>query len=212
MNVEEIRRRFRTPRAEDYPELRGYSREAIYEGKMGPGGLYLAAQTSRRLGLSHGQRVLDLGCGQGVSSVFLAKYYGVDVIAVDLWVSATDLYRRLEDHGVSRSVVPLNLDITKGLPFSHDYFNAIFRMDSIHYYGGSLEFWGRLLPHLKSGGQLSIGSPCFSAEFSPDALRNLPPEYDDGTELWSQEFSRYHSPPWWADLLDRTGLLSPNNS
>lgn len=43
------------------PRVAGLTRDAIYEGKLGPGGLYLAAQMSRRMGLTTGQRVLDLG-------------------------------------------------------------------------------------------------------------------------------------------------------
>jgi hypothetical protein len=48
MNIHEIKKNFRTPKAVDYPELQGYSPDAIYEGKMGPGGLYLAAQITFR--------------------------------------------------------------------------------------------------------------------------------------------------------------------
>jgi len=35
-------------------------------------------------------RVLDLGCGKALSSIFLAKEYGTQVWATDLWISATD--------------------------------------------------------------------------------------------------------------------------
>ena len=126
MNIDRIRREFRTPAAADYPELQGYSRTAIYEGKMGPGGLYLSAQMSRRMHLSAGQRVLDLGCGGGATSVFLAKKFGVSVVAIDLVISATEKYRRFQQHGVEDRVVPLNLDITQELPFAHDYFDAVF--------------------------------------------------------------------------------------
>jgi hypothetical protein len=52
-----------------------------------------------------------------------------------------------------------------------------------------------------------IGSPCFDREFSEKALGNLPEEYDDGSDLWADEFSQYHSPSWWSDLLEATGSL-----
>jgi len=205
MNVEEIKNNFRTPAMEDYPELQGYSRADVYNGKMGPGGLYLAAQIARGLNLSQGQRVLDLGCGRGASSIFLAKHYEVSVVAVDLWISATKLYQQFQKHGVEDRVVPLNLDVTKDLPFADDYFNAIFCMDSVHYYGGTVSFWNHLLPHLKRGGRLGVGSPCFNQEFSPETLKALPSVYDDGTDLWPDEFSKYHSPAWWKGLIQNTG-------
>jgi len=206
MNIKQIKATFRTPAASDYPELQGYTRDEIYESKMGPGGLYLAAQMSRRMGLAAGQRVLDLGCGGGASSVFLAKRFGVAVVAVDLVATATDKYRRFQQHGVEERVIPLNLDITEKLPFATSYFDAIFCMDSVHYYGGSIDFWAHLLPHLKPGGILCLGSPCFNVEFTADMLESLPVEYDDGSGTWTQEFSRYHSPEWWRDLLAQTGL------
>ena len=80
-------------------------------------------------------------------------------------------------------------------------------MDSVHYYGGTPAFWSHLLPHLKPGGILCLGSPCFNAEFTTEMLENLPVEYDDGSDLWPAEFSRYHSPGWWKALLSETGCM-----
>ena len=179
---------------------------------MGPGGLYLAAQMARRLRLVEGERVLDLGCGRGATSAFLAKQFGVSVVAVDLWVSATEMHERFESHGVVDRVVPLNLDVNATLPFARDYFDAVFCMDSVHYYGGSLQFWERLLPHLKPLGRLCIGSPCFSAEFSSAAMQALPSVYDNDTDLWPREFSQYHSPAWWASLIRQTGVMDVRES
>ena len=212
MNVDEIKKIFRTPAAEGYPELQNYSRTDIYEGKMGPGGLYLATQMARRLHLSEGQRVLDLGCGKGVTSAFLAKHFGISVIAVDLWISSTQLYERFQHHNIDDRIVPLNLDITNRLPFATDFFDAIFCMDSIHYYGGTQGFGDHLLPHLKSGGRLCLGSPCFNEEFSAEVSHALPYVYDDGTDLWPKEFSRYHSPAWWKTLIDQTGCMDVQES
>ena len=212
MHVEEIRKLFRRVSPGAYPELAGYTREEIYDGKMGPGGLYLATQMARRLKLSAGMRVLDMGCGNGATSVFLAKQYGVTVVAVDLWVSATKLFQRFRQHEVDERVVPLNLDVTGKIPFPNDYFDAIFCMDAIHYFGGTVAFWHHILPHLKPGGTLCIGSPCFSSEFSSECVSQLPYVYEDGTDLWPKEFSRYHSPNWWKHLISQTGMMDIRES
>lgn len=45
--------------------------------------------------INKGMRVLDLGCGKGLTSVFLAEEFGVQVFAVDLWTTATENYNRL---------------------------------------------------------------------------------------------------------------------
>ena len=42
MNLEELKKVFRTPDPNESPELEDLTRADIYEGFMGPGGLYLA--------------------------------------------------------------------------------------------------------------------------------------------------------------------------
>ena len=175
---------------------------------MGPGGLYLATYMARALHLEPGKLVLDLGCGRGATSCFLAGQYSATVIALDLWNPATAIYRRARAANVTERVIPLRLDVTQTLPFAEDYFDAIFCMDAIHYFGANSGFFSRLLALLKPGGRLVIGSPCFSHEFTSSQLAHMPCEYDDGTSLWPNEFSRYHSPSWWGDLISGTGLVT----
>jgi SAM-dependent methyltransferase len=207
MSLDQLKASLRHLDSTAYPELIGLSQADIYHEKMGPGGLYLACRMSRRLGLRPGQVVLDLGCGKGETSIFLHTHYSVRVFAVDLWIGATYLSEKFQKRSVAQEVIPLNLDVSQKLPFAEGYFDAIFCMDSIHYYGGTVAFMQHLLPHLKPGGMLCLGSPCFNEEFTPEALQKLPLEYDDGTNLWPKEFSRYHSPPWWAALLEETEMV-----
>jgi cyclopropane fatty-acyl-phospholipid synthase-like methyltransferase len=51
------------------------------------GSARLLEDLSRDLDPRPGMRVLDLGSGMGATSVFLAREFGVEVVAVDLWVS-----------------------------------------------------------------------------------------------------------------------------
>jgi len=206
LSLEGVRAGFRRLKDGEYPELAGLTRAEIYDGKMGPGGLYLAARMARTLFLKRGMTVMDLGCGRGATSVFLARQYGVNVFAVDWWISANELYSRTREPGLS--IVPMHLDVTQALPFAEFSFDAIFCMDAIHYFGANSGFLAHLLGHLKPGGRVCIGSPCFNEEFDAATLHDLPQVYDDGTTLWNQEFSKYHSPHWWADLFQQTGLVN----
>jgi cyclopropane fatty-acyl-phospholipid synthase-like methyltransferase len=41
--------------------------------------------------------VLDMGCGTALSSIFLAREFGVEVWAVDLWVPPYDNFTRIRE-------------------------------------------------------------------------------------------------------------------
>ncbi len=214
MDIEKVKIRYRSPECLDYPELAGYTREEIYDGCMGGGALYLAAQMVRTMDLKEGDIVLDLGCGTGTTSIFLAREFGVRVVAVDLWTSATSLAARFSEWGYRDRILPLNLDVTDRLPFADAYFDAIFCMNSLSFYGGSVEFLHHLLKHGKRGGQICVGMETFNQEFSPERFSNPPPVFNynlppphETVNVWEDDFSKMHSPPWWKDLFQRSGIL-----
>lgn len=60
------------------------NQDYLKENMMGPNGLIIIKELMNGLSLKKGMRVLDLGCGKGLSTAFLAKEYGVEVFAVDL--------------------------------------------------------------------------------------------------------------------------------
>jgi cyclopropane fatty-acyl-phospholipid synthase-like methyltransferase len=205
---------FQMPDRSKYPELNGYTRDELYEDCFGGGGLYLAARMARTLKLRAGDIVLDLGCGKGAASIFLAKHFGVKVIAVDLWISATFLDQKFTRCGYRDRMVPLNLDVTKELPFGADYFDAIFCMNSFNFYGGSVEFLQHILKHLKAGGPLCLGSEVLSDEFTEEQLTNPPcvyafqlPPPNEHVNVFEDDFKKQHTPQWWRDLFESSGLL-----
>ncbi len=150
-----VRSSFRRLDPDDYPELSGYSWDDIYGhgDNMAPGGLYLASRIARSLNLRPGDRVLDLACGKGDSSIFLAKHFGVSVVCFDAWTSATYLSRKIEAAGLGDAVISLDLDATQPLPFPDDYFQAFFCMQALHSFGTDPDVVRRLLAHLEPGGR-----------------------------------------------------------
>ncbi len=88
--------------------------------KMGPNPLWLLEDLCGELDLRDGMRVLDLGSGRGATSVFLAREFGVEVVAVDLW-EATAVFA---DAGVTGSVRAVQAE-AHALPFPAGYFDAI---------------------------------------------------------------------------------------
>ena len=57
---------------------------------MGPNVLWLTESLSQIMDFQPGSRVLDMGCGRAISSIFLAKEFGLRVWATDLWNKASD--------------------------------------------------------------------------------------------------------------------------
>jgi SAM-dependent methyltransferase len=213
--IQKILSTFRMPDRTRYPELDGYSRDQCYEDFFGGGGLYLAIQMTRTLHLAPDDIVLDLGCGKGAASIFLAKHYGVHVLALDLWTSAELLDEKFKAHGYADRISTIQMDATQPLPFPEEYFDSIFCMNSFNFYGGNLGFLQHLLKHLKPGGQLCIGSEVLSAEFTEEQNANPPPVYafrlphpNEHVDVFKEDFSKQHTSDWWRDLFQSFGLLN----
>lgn len=188
-----------------YPETDAYSWEEVYgHGDNGaPGGLYLAARMTREADLKPRDLVLDVACGKGDSSLFLADRFGVRVICFDLWTSSSFLSKKIDQRSRRSEVIPLELDATKRLPFPESYFDAIFCMQALHCFGTDVAVLRRLLSHLKPGGRLLVGGTCFDQEASEGGL----PAIYSQSDGWDTGYADYHSPGWWKDLFLETGLV-----
>ena len=205
---EQVRSSFRRLDPDDYPEVSGYSWDEVYGhgDNMAPGGLYLASRIARSLNLRRGDRVLDLACGKGDSSIFLARHFGVSVICFDAWTSASYLSRKIEAAGLGDAVLPLDLDAAQQLPFPDDYFQAFFCMQALHSFGTDPGVLRRLLAHLQPAGRFGFGGTCFDQE-----LEGPLPAIFQETAGWDAEYHNYHSPPWWAALFEETRLVDVLN-
>ena len=68
-----------------YPLSEKYSSPEIMAKIMGPNPLKLEEELLTGHRIPAGSVVCDLGSGQGLTSVFLAREYGFTVYAADLW-------------------------------------------------------------------------------------------------------------------------------
>src|SRR5205085_4308303 len=93
-----------------YPRSAGYDPVWVLENLMGPNVLWLTESLSQVLELRPGMRVLDMGCGKAISSIFLAKEFGVQVWATDLWIPAAENGLRIRAAGVEDSVCPIHAE------------------------------------------------------------------------------------------------------
>ena len=177
-----------------------YDSEFVVENWMGPNPLWLLEELCENLELKPGMRVLDLGCGKGLSSIFLAKEFGVTVFATDLWISATENFERFRQMGVFDLVFPIHAE-AHALPFADGFFDVAIAVDSYHYFGADESYFPCTLSKLvRPGGQLGIVVPGFTRDFDkgyPDTLE----------KYWSGEMFTFQSGAWWRKLWEKTGIV-----
>jgi SAM-dependent methyltransferase len=184
-----------------FPRSARYEARWVLENQMGPNVMWLAESLSELLELEPGMRVLDLGCGKAVSSMFLAKEFGVHVWATDLWVSATDNWRRIREAGVEASVHPVHAE-AHTLPFAEGFFDALVSLDAYHYFGTDDLYLGtHFAPLVKPHGQIGIVVPALVSEFD-EPPPHLAEQWRENWDLWS-----FHSPDWWRRHWAKTGLV-----
>src|SRR5512136_1002947 len=97
-----------------------YDPKWIIDNQMGLNPLWLTEWACEKIPLEPGMRVLDLGCGKGLSSIFLAKEYKLQVWAADLWIKPTENYERFCQSKVQDRVFPVHAD-ARSLPFADNY-------------------------------------------------------------------------------------------
>src|SRR5262244_3739670 len=183
-----------------FPRASCYHPEWVLAGVSGGANpLWLTEWLAEALDLRPGMRVLDLGCGRALSSVFLRREFGVQVWATDLWFSAAENGQRIRDAGVEDSVFPVHAD-ARSLPFSDEFFDVIVSLDSFSYYGTDDLYLNYLARFVKPGGVIGIAGAGLVQEIEgplPEHLRRW----------WTPELSSLHSASWWRRHWERTGIM-----
>lgn len=142
--------------------------------------------------------VMDLGCGKGVTSVFLAREYGFKVYATDLWCDPSENQKFFASCGLSEAqIVAVNADTEVQLPFEKGFFDAIVSVDAYHYFGRNPKYLDeKLLPYLKPGGLMYLAFPGMKR----DLHDNLPPEL---LLSWTPEqLETMHDTAYWRRIFE----------
>jgi len=182
-----------------FPRSSKYNPEWIKEGSMGSHALWMAEWLCERLELRPGMRVLDLGCGKAKSSIFLAREFGVEVWATDLWITASENWQRVRDAGLEGRVFPIHAD-AHALPFAGEFFDAVTALDCYSYFGTNSLYLNYLAHFVKPGGLLGIAGAGLVQEMNGPVPEHLRSE-------WTQDLWGLHSAAWWRSLWERTGLV-----
>lgn len=183
----------------EYIKSKKYDRQRINERMMGPNPIKLAEELLQGHRIAPGACVMDLGSGQGITSLFLAKEYGFRVFAADLWSDPGENMRFFEREGLSSAqIVPIHAD-ANDLPFATAFFDAVVSIDAYHYFGRDARFLGeKLLPYVKRGGDVYIAVPGMKRDCHDD----LPPVL---LLSWTPEdLQTIRDVAYWEGLLRQT--------
>jgi cyclopropane fatty-acyl-phospholipid synthase-like methyltransferase len=74
------------------------------------------------MNLKEGMRILELGAGNCLSSIYIAKEYDIEVFATDLYVNPNSNWERIKEENVEDNVIPIKMD-ARNIPFSENGFS-----------------------------------------------------------------------------------------
>ena len=192
---------------ERFPKSATYDVEWMLANEMGPNALWLLEGLTRHMTLSPGDRVLDMGCGRAVTSVFLAKEHRARVWANDLWVSADDNWNRVVEAGQEERVCPIHAE-AHDLPYAAGFFDAIVSIDSYQYYGTDDVYLAYITRFLKTGGQMGLVMPAMLREIDKEPPAHLLKRQGSGAVFWDHsECWTLHPLDWWVRHFERSTLV-----
>jgi len=171
----------------------------LKEAMWGPNGIRQAEELASHFTITKDMKILDLGCGMGLSSLYLVQEYGANVFATDLYADPTENHERFQTLGISDKIVPMLLDATQPLPFAKGYFDVIFSVGAYNMFGDSKEALPNLIPYAKKGGYIAVAFPGLKYDFG----NNVPPEMQPFWDV--PEVARHvRGIEWWKELWSKT--------
>lgn len=181
----------------NYPKSEKYQTPALLAKIMGPNPVKLAEELLTGHQIPENALVCDLGSGQGLTSVFVAREYGFRVLAADLWSEPEENRKFFEAMGVSDRVEPVKADACD-LPFERESLDAVVSFDSYNYFGRDGAYLDeKLLPFVKPGGMLYITVPGMKR----DVHDNIPACL---LLSWTPEQLDYlHDTVYWGKILEQ---------
>ena len=187
-----------------FPRASRYNPDWVLAGVSGAANpLWLTEWLTEVIALEPGMRVLDLGCGRALSSIFLRREFDVQVWATDLWFSQTENLARIRDAGVEQGVFPIHAD-ARALPFAAEFFDAVVAIDCFPYYGTDDLYLASLARFLRPGGVIGIAGAGLMRE-----IEGVPEHLG---AWWTADMGCLHSAEWWRGHWERSGAVNVTHS
>jgi cyclopropane fatty-acyl-phospholipid synthase-like methyltransferase len=187
----------------EFPRSNRYDRDWMLDNQMGPNAVWLIEWLTEAMRITPGMRVLDLGCGRAMTSIFLAREFDARVWAADLWIDPDTNWRRIMEAGVADRVCPLRAE-AHALPFARGFFDAIVSVDAYQYFGTDALYLGYLSGFLREGGELGMVVPGLMRPFDGSVPEHLTRPQAHGKAFWEDDCWSFKTADWWRELWSRT--------
>jgi len=113
----------------------------------------LIEHVARAAGLGPGRKILDVGCGFGGSSIYLAKKYGAEATGITISPIQVEMARKAAAaEGVSAKFILMDAEEMK----FEQTFDVVWSVESISHYPQKEKFFAAAAQCLESGGTLAI--------------------------------------------------------
>ena len=170
----------------------------LQETMWGPNAIRQAEELASHFKITKDMKILDLGCGLGLSSLYLAQEYGAKVFATDLYADPTENYERFKSLGLADKIVPMVIDATQPMPFAKHYFDVIFSVGAYNVFGDNEEMLPKLVPYVKKSGYIAVSFPGLKYEFGENVPAEMQPFWDV-----PEVAKTVRGIEWWKDLWSK---------
>jgi SAM-dependent methyltransferase len=187
----------------EFPRSNGYDPDWVMTHQMGPNALWLVEWLCRDLDIRPGMRILDLGCGTAMTSIFMAREFGAHVWAADLWVEPDENWGRVREAGVADRVCPVKAE-AHALPFAAEFFDVLVSVDAYQYFGTDDLYLGYVSRFVKPGGMLGVVLAGLTRDFEDGIPKHLTRPQSHGAPFWEDECICFHTASWWRALWERS--------
>ena len=87
-----------------------FPQEFIQENLMGPSCLLIAEELASYLSLPEHPRLLDLGCGTGLTSMYFSHKFSAQVFSTALWIYPPENLKRFISQVYDKTVIPIRAE------------------------------------------------------------------------------------------------------
>lgn len=146
-------------------------------------------------------RICDLGCGAGLSSLLAAQACPGTIYAVDSWNTPEENRARFDAFDFGSRIKAIQADAPV-LPFQPNFFDALFSLDSYHYFGREKGVIDAIAGYVKPGGTILLSFPGLVRPLDDDMMNVF-------SASWTSEQMAYiRTIAWWRDLLSESGAVA----